>query len=173
MYSRMNGYQLLFNCHEVEGMVQRVASGLNDSIPSKNVPIVVTVMTGGLIFAGNLIPKLNFKLEIDYLHATRYGTHEQGKEVRWLSEPLLNPKGRDVIILDDILDEGITLEHILLYYKAREAKSITIAVLLWKNFKSKLIPNYFGEMINDHFVYGYGMDLDGTDRNYPDIRYKI
>lgn len=164
----------LFDKNQIEGILNRIASRINGSKISEVIPIITTVMKGSMIFSGNLIPKLNFKCELDYLHATRYGAEKVGKEVRWLSEPLLNPKDRDVIILDDILDEGITLDHISKYYEARGARSITIVVLLWKPTKSNYQPTYFGEAIEDFFVYGYGMNTnDGFNRNLAEIRYKI
>jgi len=162
---------LLYTQPEINAMLNQIAYKLNENYKDKT-PIVVTVMNGGLIFAGNLIPKLSFDCELDYIHVSRYGDMQVGQEVRWLVEASLNCKGRDVIILDDILDEGITLEHIIRYFIIRGAKSINTAVLLWKVDKSRLLPSYFGAKIKDHFVYGYGMDLAGLKRNLPEIRYK-
>jgi hypoxanthine phosphoribosyltransferase len=130
-------------------------------------------MVGGLIPAGNLLPRLDFPLEVDYIHATRYGNEMQGGELNWIVRPDISLEDRTVLIVDDILDGGITLAAIVDYCKKQKAKEVYTAVLLDKH--QGRVPggtqhaDFTGIMMEDGFVFGYGMDYQGYLRNAPGI----
>jgi len=129
------------------------------------------VMNGGLIFSGQIIPRMNFLMSVDYVHATRYDNNTVGKELVWLREPSVDPAGRPVLILDDILDEGYTLSAIVKKYHTMGASSVLTAVLVTKKNtqKTEFKVDFEGLSVPDRYVFGYGMDYKGYFRNIPGI----
>jgi hypoxanthine phosphoribosyltransferase len=92
---------------QVRAAVQRLAVEISDRVGDR-VPLVLSVMGGGVVFTGQLLPQLRFPLEFDYIHVTRYRGSTTGGEIRWKVEPRASVAGRTVLVLDDILDEGHT-----------------------------------------------------------------
>jgi len=115
--------------------------------------------------------QLHFPLELDYLHVTRYGQDTTGGALSWRSAPWTSVKGRTVLVLDDILDEGLTLAAIVERMKELGAKACYTAVATEKlNGKNKPIKaDYVALTVPDRFVFGYGMDVRGAWRNLPAI----
>ncbi len=146
--------------------VRRVAGEICAALSEKN-PLVLCVMTGGVIFAGQLLPQLEFPLDFDYLHVTRYGQETQGGKLSWRSAPWTPVKGRTVLVLDDILDEGLTLAAVADSLKRLGAGEVLTAVFADKaNGKSKPIKaDFVATSVPDRFVFGYGMDAKGAWRN--------
>lgn len=140
---------------------------------ANRLPVLLCVMNGGLVFAGQLLPRLNFPLEIDYVHATRYGLATAGHAVEWLARPRIALRGRDVVLLDDILDVGATLEAIRTDCLGAGASSVRTAVLVEKRHERKVVPGLRADFsaldVPDRFVFGYGMDYRGYWRNAPGI----
>jgi hypoxanthine phosphoribosyltransferase len=136
-------------------------------------PVVLCVMNGGVVFAGQLLPLLPFPLEFSYVHATRYGNATQGGELQWLAKPGLSLAGRHVLIIDDILDVGSTLEAITLLCREAGAASVCTAVLVEKIHDRKarpgLRPDYAAVTVPDRYVFGFGMDYKGYWRNAPGV----
>jgi hypoxanthine phosphoribosyltransferase len=134
-------------------------------------PLVLTVMGGAVVFAGQLIPKLHFPLECDYLHATRYGDVTVGTRLKWIVEPRIPVAGRTVLVLDDILDEGVTLAAIKARLLAMGAAHCFLAVLTEKETgQSKPVAaDFVGLRLPNRFVFGCGMDAKGAWRNLPAI----
>ena len=97
----------LYTEAEVEAAIARVGAQINDQLAESN-PVVFCVMNGGLIFSGKLLTHLNFPLEASYLHATRYRNETSGGDLFWKAKPEVSFIDRDVLIIDDILDEGHT-----------------------------------------------------------------
>ncbi len=153
----------------VNQAVDQLAECLN-KVYLNDHPIVLCVMSGGLYFTGQILPKLKFPLELDYVHATRYNS-TMGKDVKWLVKPKLLIKNRNVLILDDILDEGITLKAIVDECLELEAKQVSVAVLVEKMLdKTKPISaDYVGLTVPNKYVFGCGMDINGWWRNLPAI----
>ena len=153
----------------VNQAVNKLAKRLNKAYLHDS-PIVLCVMSGGVFFSGQLLPKLKFSLEFDYVHATRYDA-TTGKTVKWLAKPKALIKNRNILILDDILDEGITLKAIVDACTKLGAKQISIAVLVEKMLgKDKPInADYVGLTVPNQFVFGCGMDINGWWRNLPEI----
>tara|TARA_E500000178_G_C16921489_1_gene707459 strand:- start:525 stop:1058 length:534 start_codon:yes stop_codon:yes gene_type:complete len=165
--------KILISSDEINLAVNKVALELNTDYKEKD-PIILCVVKGAIIFTGQLLPKLDFKMELDYIHATRYHGQE-GKEIQWKYKPDINFNGRNILLIDDILDIGITLREITAFCFEKGAESVKSVVLLEKNIKrpksSVQNADYSGIKIDNHFVFGYGLDLDGYWRNTKDIFY--
>jgi hypoxanthine phosphoribosyltransferase len=162
----------LADADAVEQALDRMAGEITARLADTN-PLIYTVMNGGLIFAGRLLPRLPFALETAYLHASRYGHALQGTLLDWRVRPTQDLRGRTVLVLDDILDEGHTLAAILDYLKAEGAREVLSAVLVHKVHARKARPgmraDFTGLDIADRFLFGCGMDYKGYWRNAPGI----
>jgi hypoxanthine phosphoribosyltransferase len=136
-------------------------------------PVVLCVMNGGLIFAGQLLTQLVFPLEVGYVHATRYGEATSGARLNWVSRPDCDLRDRTVLLLDDILDEGVTLTAIADWCREQGANQVLTAVLVEKRHDRKVSPrfraDFFGIETGDRFLFGYGLDYRGYWRNAPGI----
>ncbi len=157
---------------EIEFELDRMAQEIHEKLQDSN-PILLCVMVGGLVLTGNLLPRLDFPLELDYVHATRYQSGTRGGELTWKVKPNTPLKGRTVLIIDDILDGGITLAAIVDYCKEQGAEAILTAVLLDKR-EARLpqgvqLADFTGLEIPDAYVFGYGMDYKEYLRNAPGI----
>lgn len=165
----------LYTKPQVETALDQLAIELDQNVNKKN-PLFLCVVVGGIIPLGNLLPRLNFPLEVDYIHATRYKNGTVGKELDWIAEPRISLKNRTVVIVDDILDAGITLKQVIEYCKNQEAKEILTAVLVDKQNARKKEglqqADFSGLKVDNHYVFGYGMDYKGYLRNAPGI-YKV
>ncbi len=120
---------LVHSPEAVQAALQRVAGEIAAALSDKN-PLVLCVMTGGLIFSGQLLPKLDFPLEFDYLHVTRYGQDTQGGKLSWRSAPWTTVKDRVVLVVDDILDEGLTLAAVCESIRRLGAAEVKTAVFV-------------------------------------------
>ncbi len=156
----------------VEAALDRMALAITERFSELD-PVVYAVMNGGLVLAGSLLPRLPFPLELAYLHATRYGNALKGHALDWRVPPTLPPEGRHVLVLDDILDEGLTLAAIVDTLRTQGAASVSSAVLVHKCHDRKAYPgmraDFCGLDIEDRFLFGYGMDYKGYWRNAPGI----
>jgi hypoxanthine phosphoribosyltransferase len=156
---------------EVQAAVRRVAAEIEQRLSSAY-PLVLAVMGGAVIFAGQVLPLLRFPLDFDYIHASRYGAATRGAGVDWKVTPPDLARGRTVLVLDDILDHGETMSVIRERLLALGAKEFYCAVLVEKMLgKDKPIAaDFVGLRIPDRFVFGCGMDAKGYWRNLPEIR---
>ena len=143
-----------------------LAEKITFDLKDKNL-LILCVMTGGIIPVGHLATRLNFPLQIDYIHATRYCGETSGGELHWIQEPTIPLENRNVLIVDDIFDEGITLLEIDKYCNEKGAAKIYSAVLVNKkhNRKVNFTPNYVGLEIEDRYLFGFGMDYKNYLRN--------
>jgi hypoxanthine phosphoribosyltransferase len=157
---------------EVEIAIKRMAVEITGQLKESR-PVLLCVMNGGLIFTGHLLPRLTFPLEVDYVHATRYGHEINGTHLHWTVRPQLDLQGRTVLLLDDILDEGVTLAGIADYCRQQGAAKVLMAVLIEKLHLRKVTPgmraDFSGIEVGDRFLFGYGLDYKGYWRNAPGI----
>ncbi len=147
-------------------MAVRITQALQD----KN-PLLVCLMNGGVVPFGKLLPRLQFPLQVDYVHATRYRQRLTGGDLHWLAGPFVPARQRTVLLVDDILDEGATLAAIERRYQAEGAAAIYKAVLVSKD-RRRSVPveaDFVGLEIPDRYVFGYGMDYQGYLRNAAGI----
>lgn len=161
----------LFSEAEVEKALDQMALEISDQLCEKD-PILLCVMNGGLITTGKLATRLDFPLQLDYLHATRYRGETTGSDLQWQKHPSLNLEGRVVLIIDDIFDEGATLDAIVNYCSDGGAAEVFTAVLTDKQHDRKLTTlraDFVGLKIPDEYVFGYGLDYKGYFRNAAGI----
>lgn len=162
--------EMIYSAEAVAAAVSRVADEITVKLGDTN-PLLLCVMSGGVPFAGHLMTQLQFPLEFDYMHVTRYGQDTTGGALSWRSAPWTPVKGRTVLVLDDILDEGLTLAAIVERMMELGATACYTAVATDKlNGKRKPITADFVALsVPDRFVFGYGMDVRGMWRNLPAI----
>lgn len=164
--------ECLYSFAEINEALDQMASKMTKQLKDSN-PIILCVMTGALITTGHLVTRLHFPLEIDYIHATRYRGSMRGGDLHWLVEPRKSLEGRTVIIVDDILDGGLTIAAILDYCNQAKAKEVYTAVMVNKmrerepgvNFE----PDFVGVTTEDKFLFGFGLDYEEYLRNVPGI----
>ena len=162
--------ELIIPAEKVQAAVVRVAHEINAAFADKH-PLVLSVMGGAVVFTGQLLPLLDFPLDFDYVHVTRYGSRQQGGALHWKVEPRENVRGKIVLVVDDILDEGETLDAVKQRVLELGAAGFYCAVFADKLIaKSKPIcADFVGVELPDRFVFGYGMDIHGAWRNLPAI----
>jgi hypoxanthine phosphoribosyltransferase len=157
---------------EVDLSIARMAQAIHQEL-SDSFPLVLSVMGGAAVFTGMLLPRLDFPLEFDYIHLTRYrNTTRGGPDMQWRVAPAESVKDRVVLVLDDILDEGETMAAIRDRILAMGAKRFLCAVLCEKTLETSkpLYPDFHGFKVPDRYVFGCGMDAKGYWRNLPSIR---
>ena len=152
----------------LDKLAQDISAAVADDIFKEHPVIVVSIMNGGMILAGHLLPRFNFPLNVDFIHATRYRNQTSGGELEWKVQPHQDIKGRTLILIDDILDEGYTLDAIIQYCKQQGAIKVISAVLVEK-IHNRRKPgsrcDFIGLTVPDRYVFGFGMDYKGYHRN--------
>ncbi len=161
---------LLFSEQEVEDALDKMAAQINGLLAELN-PLVLCVMNGGIVVAGKLITRLTFPLTIDAINASRYHNQTAGGSIKWVLKPSTPLKDRTILIIDDILDEGITLAAIRDYLLEQGVMAIYIAVLMDKNLghNKPIAADFIGLNVENRYLFGYGMDYKGYLRNAPGI----
>lgn len=156
---------------DVQAAIGRLATQISERLRDAY-PLVLVVMGGAVVFAGQLLPRLRFPLDLDYVHATRYGAATQGGGLTWRVSPPQEARARTVLLLDDILDHGQTLRAIRDQLLAQGATQVLSAVLVEKELAATkpIRADFVGLRIPDRFVFGCGMDAKGFWRNLPEIR---
>lgn len=154
----------------VDQAVARVAGDITAAL-SEERPLLLAVMRGAVVFAGQLLPLLRFPLEFDYLDVTRYGGDTRGGELCWRADVPAAVRGRTVLVVDDILDEGHTLAAIRSRLLDAGARRVLIAVFADKDLgKAKPVTaDFIGTPLPNRYVFGFGLDVRGLWRNLPAI----
>ena len=154
----------------VQAALARLAGEISHTLATE-FPLVLPVMGGAIVFAGQLLPRLSFPLEFDYLHVTRYRGQTRGGEMEWRVLPGQNVAGRHVLVLDDILDEGETLAAIRDRLLGMGAARVWTAVLTDKDngLDKPIQADFVGLKVPNRYVFGCGMDAYGMWRNLPAI----
>ncbi len=162
--------ECLYTSVEVEAALDVMGRGIASLLAGKN-PIAVCIMHGGVVPFGKLLPRLQFALQVDYVHVTRYRERLQGGDLHWLVGPKVPPRDRVVLLIDDILDEGTTLAAIEDRYRREGATEVYKAVLVVKDRPRahKVEVQFTGLEVPNRYVFGYGMDYKGYLRNAPGI----
>lgn len=160
----------LYDREDVEQALDYLATQLNEHLAGSD-PLVLCVMQGGLIPGGLLLPRLGFPLQMDYIHATRYRGDTRGGKLNWIVRPSSPLQDKVVLLIDDIHDEGLTLDAIARDCRAAGAAAVYSAVLVNKihDRKHGLRADFSGLDVPDRYVFGYGMDYKGYLRNVPGI----
>ena len=150
----------------VARMAHEIAAQLKDEFP-----VVLSVMGGAAVFTGHLLPKLQFPLEFGAIEVTRYNNQTQGRDISWRLAPRDNVKDRTVLVIDDILDEGITLAAIRRKLTEMGAKKVYAAVFADKAIgrEKPAHADFVGVTVPNRYVFGFGMDAYGLWRNLPAV----
>ncbi len=163
---------LILNKRQVSQTVVKVASAIEKDFKSVN-PLFLIVMNGGLLFASDVLKACPFRSSVDYIHASRYGDEMVGSMLSWYARPTSDLTGRDVLVLDDILDGGITLSGITEYCHAQGANSVTSVIFANKPIERQdggiQHADIVGVDIPDRYVFGYGMDYKGAWRQLQEV----
>ncbi|MFN2119044.1 MAG: hypoxanthine-guanine phosphoribosyltransferase [Anaerolineales bacterium] len=156
----------LYSSAEVEQALDRMADEITARLADRD-PLLVCILNGGVVPFGKLLTRLNFPLTTDYIHATRFGSALHCAELNWVGGPHQVPRGRSVLLVDDIFDEGATLAAIVDQYLHGYAREIFTAVLVTKDRERTLAlrPDFSGLTVPNRYVFGYGMDYKGYLRN--------
>ena len=162
--------ELLYSAEQVQASLHKVARQINAALADTH-PLVLSVMGGAVVFSGQLLPLLEFPLDFDYVHVSRYGEAKHGGKICWKVEPCENVRGRVVLVLDDILDEGHTLAALRQRVMELGASRFYSAVFADKRHgRDKPVhADFVGTELPGRFVFGYGMDIEGAWRNLPAI----
>ncbi len=161
---------LVVSEQDATAAVRRVAGEIDAAMRDTH-PLVLSVMGGAVIFTGHLLPLLGFPLEFDYLHVTRYGDTTTGGELSWIVAPRANIAGRTVLVVDDVLDEGITLAAVKRRLLEQGARDCRIAVFADKALGrgKPVAADFVGVRLPNRYVFGFGMDVKGAWRNLPAV----
>jgi hypoxanthine phosphoribosyltransferase len=172
MQAVMDAVECIYSMTDIEKALDTMATDITHKLKDTN-PILICVMTGALIPTGHLLTRLHFPLEIDYIHVTRYRGTTRGGDLHWLVEPRHDLKGRTVLVVDDIMDGGLTLSAIIDYCKQAGAEGVYTAVMVNKQRKREagvdFEPDFSGLKTEDRFLVGFGLDYDEYLRNLPGI----
>ncbi len=162
---------VLLTAEEIAGRVRELGAHLSREYEGRN-PLFVSILKGGIVFLSDLIRSVTTGHEIDFLAVTSYGARMQSSgRVRLLHDLSAEVRGRDVLLVEDIVDTGLTLRYLLDYLELRGPASLKVCALLKKPTEDlpAVEPDLIGFQIPNRFVIGYGMDLAGQYRNLPFI----
>jgi hypoxanthine phosphoribosyltransferase len=165
--------RVLINRQEIEAAVRRLASEISEDYRNKN-PVLLGILRGSFVFLADLIRHLDFPLEVDFIGLSSYGSSTQTsgkiKVVKKLETPV---RDRNVLIVEDIADTGLTTDFLIKYLKRQKPASLKLCTLTDKPSRRE-VPvhiDYIGFTVPNKFLVGYGLDANQKFRNLPDICY--
>lgn len=166
-------FELYLPFEEIDRAIQQIADRLNKELKDEN-PLFIPVLNGAFMFAADLFKKLNFPCELSFIKFASYVGTSSSENVKQLIGLNQDIKGRLVVIVEDIIDSGLTVDKILDMLRQKQVREVKIATLLLKPeaFKGSYKADYVGLEIPNDFIVGYGLDYNQHGRNYKDI-YKI
>lgn len=163
--------EILFSEEALSEKIKEIAGRINKDYNGKDL-LIVGILKGSVVFAAELIKNISIPCEIDFMAVSSYGNStESSGVVRILKDLDHSIEGKDILLVEDIVDSGVTLGYLLKYLKARKANSIEIVSLLNKSARRKieLDVKYIGFEVPDEFIVGYGIDYAEKYRNLPFI----
>ncbi len=163
--------EVLYDLDAIQQAIAVMGRELDTALDGERA-VFLTVMQGGLIFAGQLALAMRTDVEFDYVHATRYRGQTRGQTLQWLRAPQADLEGRTVLLVDDILDEGRTLAEVrdaCMGLGARRVWLVTLCRKLHDRRLAGLEANFNGVDVPDRYVFGFGMDYHEQGRNLPAI----
>ena len=161
--------KVLISEEQLDNRITAIAKKINDDYKGKT-PLIVGVLKGSIIFFSDLIRKIEENIEIDFIAISSYGSGSKSSgEVRMIKDLDKKIEGKDVIIVEDIVDSGYTMRYLKNLLSARNPASIRICTLLDKPLRreTEVKVDYVGFEVENEFVIGYGLDYDGLYRNLP------
>ena len=166
----MKKIKVLISSNKIKNKVTKVAQQINKDFKNKKL-VVVSVLSGSVVFCSDIIRKLSVDFEIDFVRVASYKGKKSSGKIKFLCDTVIDIKGKDVLLVEDICDSGRTLSYIKDLFIKRKANSVKICTLINKKvekFKNIKI-DYFGFEVADEFVVGYGLDYNGKYRGLPYI----
>jgi hypoxanthine phosphoribosyltransferase len=164
--------EVIHDAAAVAAAYDRLAAAVTARLAGE-APLVLAMMVGGMVPTAEVVRRLRFPFQLDYLHATRYRGGTTGRELRWLARPNQPLAGRSVLLVDDILDEGVTLAAVQAECAAQGARQVLTAVLTRKRH-DRCVPGaraeFVGLEVPDRYVFGCGMDYKEWFRDLPEVR---
>ena len=164
-------FETTYDEHKMQEVVSAVAEQINKDLDGQD-PLFLCVLNGAFMFASDLMKRVSIPLNISFVKLASYsGMQSTGKmkELIGLNEDI---SGRVVVIVEDVVDTGMTIESLKKQIEERGAKKVLVATLLFKPGSCKIAgwrPDYVGIDIPNDFIVGYGLDYDGYGRNIPEI----
>jgi hypoxanthine phosphoribosyltransferase len=160
--------KLIIPPEEIRKIVERLAGEIRHDCSKKN-PVLVGVLKGSFVFMADLVRALEMPVEVDFIRAIRYGIRDRpSKEARIIKDIETNIEGRDVIVVEDIIDGGVTMKALVEHLKAKRPASIKLcALLLRSTIRAEVKIDYLGTTVSEGFVVGYGLDLKEQYRHLP------
>lgn len=168
--SALHGADCIHDRAVLAAAITRIAGEIDAALAGQGA-VFLTIMQGGLPFAGQLATHISAPLVFDYIHATRYRGQTTGGELHWLHRPRTSLQGETVLLVDDIVDEGHTLSQVRDYCLEQGAARVLIAALCEKRHGrgTGIRADFVGVEVPDRYVFGYGMDYHEQGRNLPAI----
>ncbi len=163
--------KILISRDEIAKAVAKLAREIKRDYQGKQ-PLLISVLKGSFVFMADLIRQLDLPLELDFIRLSSYGAARESsgkvKVVQGIKTPI---RGRDVLVVEDIVDTGITISFLLDYLQKKNPASLKLCVLTDKPSRRRVsVPiHYLGFTVPDKFIAGYGLDFDEKFRNLPDI----
>ncbi|KFO67398.1 hypoxanthine phosphoribosyltransferase [Smithella sp. SCADC] len=163
--------QILFSRDEIQKRVREIASQISKDYAGREL-VVIGILKGAFIFMADLVRELSVPCKVDFVRVASYGAgSESSGKVVMTKDIETSIKGRDILIVEDIVDSGLTLQYLVNWFKERSPHSLKICVFLDKRKRRKVSfeADYAGFTIDDGFVVGYGLDFDEQFRFFPDV----
>ncbi|HWO76034.1 MAG TPA: hypoxanthine phosphoribosyltransferase [Bacillus sp. (in: firmicutes)] len=163
--------KVLISEQEIHEKIAELANQLTKDYQDR-FPLVIGVLKGAMLFMGDLVKRIDTHLEMDFMDVSSYGNSTVSSgEVKILKDLDTSVEGREILIIEDIIDSGLTLSYLVELFRYRKAKSIKIVTLLDKptGRKADIQADYVGFIVPDEFVVGYGLDYAEKYRNLPYI----
>lgn len=162
--------KVLFTQEDIDGIVSRLGEEITRDYAGKDL-VLIAVLRGAVVFMGDLMRKIELTTNIDFMAVSSYGDGVKSSGiVRIIKDLDIDIRGRDVLIVEDILDSGLTLKYLMKNLESRKPASLEVAAFLWKDVEdrtSAITPKYVGTHCPDAFVVGYGLDYAERYRNLP------
>lgn len=162
--------KVLFTQEDIDGIVSRLGEQITRDYAGKDL-VLIAVLRGAVVFMGDLMRKIELSTNIDFMAVSSYGDGVKSSGiVRIIKDLDIDIRGRDVLIVEDILDSGLTLKYLMKNLESRKPASLEVAAFLWKDVEdrtSAVTPKYVGTHCPDAFVVGYGLDYAERYRNLP------
>ena len=158
--------KVLFTQEDIDGIVSRLGEQITRDYAGKDL-VLIAVLRGAVVFMGDLMRKIELPTNIDFMAVSSYG---DGVKSSGIVRIIKDIRGRDVLIVEDILDSGLTLKYLMKNLESRKPASLEVAAFLWKDVEdrvSAITPKYVGTHCPDAFVVGYGLDYAERYRNLP------
>ncbi len=166
-------FEPFIDSKEIDNMLQHMAGKINLDFKGR-VPLFLVILNGSFMVAADLLKKIKLECEVSFVKLASYVGTQSAETVRELIGFDENVKGKSIIIIEDIIDTGLTMERVLEQLKDMGAEEVKISTLFFKPaaFKKSFCIDYIGKKIPNSFIVGYGLDYDRRARNLPEI-YKI